>query len=326
MASKNLSSSVKQDSTHAKEQKTVEPAKHKNIFLHIYDVHYKKFLVFSLTLLLITIIINGVFFIQNSELFPRGVSLKGGVSLTVHKIVDSNEIQSFVQDSFPESDVRVTSMSSFGGQTGIIIEASDVTSDDLLSKIQEKIGFLQKDEYIIETTGSALGESFFKQAIIAVLVSFLFMAIVVYLYFKDIIPSSFVILAAFSDIMGPLAVINILNIKLSTAGVAAFLMLIGYSVDTDILLTTRVFRSRKGSVFDRTVDAMKTGVTMTLTSLSATFIAFLVTNSSALKEIMMILSIGLVFDLIYTWFQNATILRWHVENLDKKGKPRRWFD
>ena len=72
---------------------------------------------------------------------------------------------------------------------------------------------------------------------IAILVSFIFMAIVVFIIFRNLVPSrSSYYLAAFADILMTFVVVNILGIKMSSAGIIALLMLIGYSVDTDILL------------------------------------------------------------------------------------------
>ena len=90
-------------------------------------------------------------------------------------------------------------------------------------------------------------------------------------------------------------------------------MLIGYSVDTDILLTNRVLRRHGGTVLDRVLGAMQTGMTMTLTALAATSISLFVSKSDVIRQIMFILTVGLVFDMIYTWIQNAGILRWYLE-------------
>ncbi len=126
-------------------------------------------------------------------------------------------------------------------------------------------------------------------------------------------PSAAVILAAFSDIVVTLAIVNLLGVKISAAGVAAFLMLIGYSVDTDILLSTRVLRQRQGSVYDSVVSSMKTGLLMSLTSFAAALIGFIVSQSATIKQIMLIILIGLLIDIINTWLQNAGIIRMYGE-------------
>jgi preprotein translocase subunit SecF len=163
--------------------------------------------------------------------------------------------------------------------------------------------------------GSSLGASFYKQTIKAIVIAFILMSLVVYATFRSLVPALFVVLTAFSDIVSTLAVVSLLDIKLSTAGIAAFLMLIGYSVDTDILLTTKVLKrkSEGGTIFQRTVGAMKTGCVMTLTGLAAALVGYFFSQSDVIKQIMLIIAIGLVFDLIYTWCQNAGILRWYLE-------------
>jgi preprotein translocase subunit SecF len=110
-----------------------------------------------------------------------------------------------------------------------------------------------------------------------------------------------------------LAVISLLDVKLGTAGIAAFLMLIGYSVDTDILLSTRVLRGKEGSVYDRIKSAISTGLLMNVTTLVAIIVALTITQSEIIAQIMTILLVGLLVDVINTWIQNAGILRWYAE-------------
>jgi preprotein translocase subunit SecF len=93
-------------------------------------------------------------------------------------------------------------------------------------------------------------------------------------------------------------------------------MLVGYSIDTDILLSVRVLKRKEGTILDRTIGAMKTGITMSVAALLAVLSAYFLSNSSVIREIMFILIIGLIGDIIFTWVQNAGILRWHLE---KKG-------
>ena len=109
-----------------------------------------------------------------------------------------------------------------------------------------------------------------------------------------------------------------LGIKLGTAGIAAFLMLIGYSVDTDILLSSKVLRRKEGGIMDGIFTAMKTGLTMSTTTLIAIIVAFSFAQSEVLKQIMTILIIGLLVDLSSAWLQNVGILRLYLEKKEKK--------
>ena len=90
-----------------------------------------------------------------------------------------------------------------------------------------KIGEFEKENYNVKIQSSQFGESFFTDTLIAIIIAFLFMGIIVFIYFRKFAPSLGVVLSAFSDIIITVAVINLLEIRLSTAGVAAILMIIG---------------------------------------------------------------------------------------------------
>tara|TARA_Y100000031_G_C8136531_1_gene345515 strand:- start:513 stop:953 length:441 start_codon:yes stop_codon:yes gene_type:complete len=145
------------------------------------------------------------------------------------------------------------------------------------------------------------------------------MGIIVFIIFRTFIPSMAVIVSAFADIFMTLTLIDILGIKMSSVGIVAFLMLIGYSVDTDILLTNRILKRHEGSLNQRIFGAFKTGITMTLTSLLALVFALIVVSSFSviLTQIFTVLVIGLGFDILNTWITNVSILKWYVKS---KGK------
>ncbi|MCH7850085.1 MAG: hypothetical protein IH845_00375 [Nanoarchaeota archaeon] len=163
--------------------------------------------------------------------------------------------------------------------------------------------------------GFFMGKFFLSiNPIISGIIFIAFISYLIYLYIKNSVPAFAVMLSAFAGITMTLAVVNIIGMKLSTAGIVAFLMLIGYSVDTDILLTTRLLRKRE-SINEALLGAFKTGTTMTLTSITAVTTALIVVYSfgSVLNQIFIILLIGLTIDLFNTWVTNASILKWHME-------------
>jgi preprotein translocase subunit SecF len=177
------------------------------------------------------------------------------------------------------------------------------------------------------------GEQFRIQALYALTIAFLLMAIVVFVVFRTFIPPIAVIFAAFSDIVIAVACMDIVGLELSLGTVAALLMLIGYSVDSNILLTTNLLR-KKGDLNEKVRNAMKTGITMTFTTLSAVFAMFIVSSSihffsshfapiPILRDISVVLLFGLVMDLMNTWLLNAGILRWYIEEKERKRYGKR---
>lgn len=140
------------------------------------------------------------------------------------------------------------------------------------------------------------------------------MASLIAIYIKRSIPAFAVILSAFSSIVMTLSLVDFIGMEMSTAGIVAFLMLIGYSVDTDILLTSRLLKRKEG-INKALFGAFKTGTTMTITSIVAIATALIAVYSfeSVLNQIFTILLIGLCFDLFNTWIANASIIKWHLE-------------
>ena len=295
----------------------------KDTLASIYDKQYKKLIVLSFLILLASIGFLVHSKLTTGEFVEKGVSLKGGLTLTIPtEQADIPGIQANLDSRFPKADITVRSITEAAEIKALIVESSDVEEAALIQALRTQGFPMETGEYSVEIMGSSLGQSFFKQTIIAVIVAFIFMGMVVFIAFRSLLPSLFVILAAGSDIIGALAVIGLLGIKLSTAGIAAILMIIGYSVDTNILLTTKVLKRKEGTILDRTFSGMRTGVLMSLTSFSATMIAFIFTQSDVIKQIMLIISIGLLFDIIYTWLQNAGILRWYLERKQGGGANR----
>lgn len=169
--------------------------------------------------------------------------------------------------------------------------------------------------------GFFLGKFLFNLPIvIAVIILLIFIVYLIYTYIKHSIPSFAVMFCAFADIMMTLAVVDLIGMKLSSAGIVAFLMLIGYSVDTDILLTTRVLTRKSTSVNSEIFSSFKTGMTMTLTAISAVAVAlfFVYRFETSLNQIFIILLIGLAFDILNTWVTNTALIKWFVEKEQKQ--------
>ena len=294
-------------------------AKNKQVskLLEWYDKNYKKLLIIPIVMLMLSIGVIYYKYSTTGDFIDKDISLKGGITITIpSEDVDADSLKTYLLSEFPGSDISARTLMRLGKKTGVTISTSDIDSKQLLNSLKTKYGDI---DYNVEEMGSSLGTSFFKETFTAILFAFLFIAIVVFFYFRQPIPSLAIVLSAFSNMVVTLAVINLLGIKLSTAGVAAFLMLIGYSVDTNILLSTKVLKRKGGEVIDRIINGMKTGLTMTLTTVTAIVVAYLFSQSAALSQIMLILIIGLLTDVLNTWVQNAGILRLYLERRTKNG-------
>ncbi len=301
------------------QKEVVSSKKEPNSF---YYKNYRALFIVPTILLVLALVFIFVNYSMTGQIVNRGLSLKGGTSIQIPtSTIDANNLKLDLEKSFPENEIIVRELEETGRQIGLTFESNILPSeeketDELVSKIT-KITSIPSTDMSIQGIDPTLGDKFFKQTTVAVIIAFIVMGLVVFAYFRTFVPSGAVILSAFSDIVVTLAIVNAMNMQIGTAGIAAFLMLIGYSVDTDILLTTRVVKNKEGTVYERVINAMKTGLTMTFTTLAAVAITYVIAESEVLKEIMLIIIIGLLVDLVYTWLQNAGILRIYMEKKEQ---------
>jgi preprotein translocase subunit SecF len=193
---------------------------------------------------------------------------------------------------------------------------------------------------ILDKFDPFLGKDFWRQGMRALFVAYLIMIFIVFFAFRDFIPSIAVILAATCDVIIAAGFMSIFGIQLDPASLTALLMLIGYSVDSDIMLTSRVLKIKTGEVNERLNSAMKTGLTMTFTTMTVMAVILVISTMlinqglaqiEKLYLIASVLFLGLIGDLMTTWFMNAGILKWYVEEkggkfsfLSKFSRIRKW--
>lgn len=281
-----------------------------------YDKNYKKLLIITAVLLVFSLLQLGNMYLKTGQFIDRDITLTGGTSITFfpEQEIQVDELANFLNGKIDNFIIRELSDFQSGAQKAVVVETTSEPEKTRII-IENFLGYkLEQEKLSIESTGPTLGDSFYKQLVYAIVISFILMSIVVFLLYRSTVPSIAVILSAFADITMTLATINILGIKISSAGITAILMLIGYSVDTDIMLTTRLLK-RQGKIDENLKSAFKTGMTMTLTSIAAIATALFIVNSisSVLSQIFTILIIGLFFDMINTWITNASILKWYLE-------------
>lgn len=227
---------------------------------------------------------NGIYAIagrqQNASSYPSSNELKNDVGISYRKLQDDS------------SEKLVTALSSM----------------------------VKYESASFNEVSASLSEKFLEKAVIVVLYSIVFVSIVVFLIFRTAVPSVAVLLGAACDVLIAMGAMGLLGIPLTLASFAALLMLVGFSLDTDVLLTMRVVKRREGNARDRAYDALKTGTTMSaalLLSFTCLFILAAVTHINTYYEISAVAIVGLVGDMVATWLLNAVIVLSYVE---KRGE------
>lgn len=287
-----------------------------------YEKRYKLLLLIPIIMFILGLIYMVNFYSKNWDIMYKDVSLKGGISATVYlnKEVNIKDVENSLKEEFATQEVLVRSIEAVeSDKTGFVVDIGGETDDVLLQNKLEKIlnVKLNDENFFVQVTGSRLGSGFYSQLIRAMIFAFIFMSIVIFITFRNLLPSTYMILSAFFDIFMTLVVIDILGIRVSTAGISGLLLLIGYSVDTDILLTTRVLKRKEGRVWERMISSVKTGLTMTITTIAATTVGYIFAKSDVLREVFLVIIIGLLLDVIATYLMNASLIKWYTKKVEK---------
>ncbi len=277
---------------------------------------YKKLMLVPLIVLIISLVVLGANYLRTGEPIKYGMELEGGTAAYIQNVtIDIETFNSDLQNHFNETEIVVR-------ETGDQYRVEAPASIDTLT-LASYINEVYPDaEISTQFMGPTLGKNLRTQAVRALIYAFIGMAIVVFIVFRIPYPTIAVICSASSDIAITAFLMSLLGIKLTLGTIAALLILIGYSVDSNILLTMKCLK-RRGETNERIRNAMKTGLTMTLTTVSAMIVLFIVSNNPILRDIAAVIVLGLCADLMNTWMFNAGILRWYMLRKDAQKKVRR---
>ncbi|MDD1688796.1 MAG: protein translocase subunit SecF [Methanoregula sp.] len=265
----------------------------------------KQLVIIPLALLAISVVLLALTMASTGMPVTPGIDFSGGTAVTIFSADTREQLQSTFA-GYPLIDI------SEGVNNGYFLKFGAM--DDAEFRSLTALIYQKYPDAKVDQIGETFGKTLQSQAVLALIFSFIGMDIVIFVAFRTFVPAVAVILSAFADMVMTAAAMNIVGIPLSLGTLAALLMLIGYSVDSDILLTNRVLK-RQGKLNEKLTGAFRTGIIMTSTTLAAAAAMFIVAwfgSVLILMEISAVLLIGLVFDVMNTWLTNVGILKWYV--------------
>ena len=240
-----------------------------------------------------------------------GIAFTGGTELQVQTSASASEITQSFESRVPY-EVESVQQAGSGNSYLVTFQATENSEVREITAAAEEAGY---DVQSVSSRSASFSSESQQQALIGLGIAFLGMSLIVFGLFRTFVPSIAVVASAFSDIVIPLGLMGLFGIKLTLGTVAALLMLIGYSVDSDLLLNNHVLR-RSGGFYESTYRAMRTGVTMTVTSIAAMTVMTLVASRFVfgiplLPEVGIVLVFGLTADLMNTYLLNVSLLRYY---------------
>nr|EGQ40386.1 MAG: preprotein translocase subunit SecF [Candidatus Nanosalinarum sp. J07AB56] len=285
-------------------------------FNQMYD-SYDRYLYVPAILVVAALTVLGGNFALNGQFVNLGTDFTGGTEITYQvgggQFSPQEAEDAFANSGRPGADAtRQTT----GNTTRLLVELPPPQLErDEARQILTAAG-IEAEVESFRSINASVSEEFFTQAGIAFGLAFSVMSVVIFVAFRDAIPSLAVVFAATADIVFALAGMALFGIPLTLGTLAALLMLIGYSVDTDIVLSTRVLKRERGSLKSRVWSSIKTGTTMSSGGIAGFLLLYLVSlalvGPSELSNIAAVMVIGLAADMPITWLGNAIVLKKYV--------------
>ncbi|MFC7237057.1 protein translocase subunit SecF [Saliphagus sp. GCM10025317] len=238
-----------------------------------------------------------------------GMDFAGGTELTIETTSSEAEIEA----AFSEQPESVQSVQATENQYLVQFAPTDA---DVQSEAESNLEPVSGNDQVVQLsaeTSASFGAAAQQTALLGLGAAFVGMSVIAFVLFRTFVPSIAIVISAFSDLVIPLAFMNVLGIPLSLGTVAGLLLIVGYSVDSDILLNNHILR-RSGDFYESTHRAMRTGITMTVTSMAAMLVmavAAWALGVELLLSVGLILTVGLAADLMNTYLLNLSLLRWY---------------
>ena len=275
------------------------------------DYSNRQLVAVPLAVLVLALAIIGGWYLVTGAPANLGLEFTGGVELRIADDGDGN-MDERIETAF---DREPDSIRSIPADDVVVVtfRAAEDDPDGLANDLEDQADGAGFTLEALDQVSPSFAADTAQTALFGIGLAFLGMSVLVFALFRTFVPSVAVVASAFSDLIIPIAAMNLLGIQMTLGTVAALLMIIGYSVDSDILLNNSVLR-RTGDFYESVSSAMRTGVTMTLTSTVAMIVMAVVASIfgiDLLRDIGVILAIGLAADMMNTYLMNVTLLRWY---------------
>jgi preprotein translocase subunit SecF len=278
-------------------------------FTSWYSRHYRLLMIIPVLLFLSTVPIFYNNLKTTGDLLPRDIDLSGGTLVTVY----TSSVSPGVREAFVSKGFSFREVDSYetGELVAVTIEAGpDFTGAQVVSLVNSSF---PGSPYDIRTVGPSLGASFMEGAQKAILFSFVAMGVILAFIFRQRIVALTIVLSGLLNVSEAAAYMTLFGIKLAPHTIGALLMLMAWSVDSEVLFDTKIFKHEGDNPKKRATDAMKTAMTMTLAASVSLLALYFVSTSSLVKDIVLVLLLGTIFDTVNTWFQSLAMVLWYVE-------------
>ncbi len=197
---------------------------------------------------------------------PLSMDFAGGSFVRIQNIQKptSEEIENFragFQENFSGTKPEIKTIENgmeIETSQDLLQEGENQTAEAQIRNLLSQIGE-ENPQISIKTMGSIITDLYKNQARNAVIAAIIAMAIILFISLRSTPVVGGILSVIGLDFLGILGGMAIFNVPLSLASMAGILLIFGYAVNTNILLSTNILKRKGGTARERAGKAMSTG-------------------------------------------------------------------
>jgi preprotein translocase subunit SecF len=256
------------------------------------------------------------------------IDFEGGTEIQV-LFTESTSVES-VREALTEIGYGDAMIRGFGNEDEFLIHVKTATqSEEQVNTIREALASIHGDSYEIrrlETVGPKIGKELRGDMISAVLIAMAGIVIYISIRFQFMYAIG-ALVALTHDILITLGLFSLLNMEISLSVLAAFLFIVGYSLNDTIVVFDRVRENAKEKRHDSFLSVINLSLNQTLnrtviTSLTTLTVVLILLffGGEVIKPFAFALTVGLVVGTYSSIFvASPVVLAWDENQKKKKN-------
>ncbi|MDQ7065303.1 MAG: protein translocase subunit SecF [candidate division KSB1 bacterium] len=261
------------------------------------------------------------------------IDFLGGTEIHVHfeKPAPIAEIRKALGEvGFAKAEIK-----NFGSPNDVLIrievqQNNDQATSTILNTLSEKFADMNPTMLSVESVGPKIGKELRSAAVWAVLVSLALILLYIWIRFEFVFGVG-AIVALFHDVLITLGIFSILRMEISLSVVAAFLTIVGYSLNDTIVVFDRIRENLKSmrresffSILNMSINqSLSRTIVTSLTTLIVVFVLY-INGGEVLRTFSFALLIGIIVGTYSSIFiATPVVAEWEMRQLQKSGKTNR---
>jgi preprotein translocase subunit SecF len=195
----------------------------------------------------------------------------------------------------------------------IYIEGKKLDVNNLISELNSKLGTkITKNDYEVREFSPYFGSMIFSEFTRLLIISLMLITIVIFIRMRNWISSLAILMTILFDLGAAVSFLAITGYPISVISFVAFLMILGYAIDNNIVLATNIFKE-EGEFREKVKLSLKVGYLMEMTTMIVLAIIYIFINSKIIHELAMVLLIALVADAYFYLFGNVPFYKYIIQ-------------